>query len=123
MEIKSIIILGQSEIEERRKSLGEGIGWVVPDLHEKCAGVRHTNSKQCRSLKKIKANEIKKRKTKFCCSVARGSAPEQLLSVRIDPLPSAVSELTLSGFGGARRSTPMWVVLEVGLGVRADHPG
>ena len=52
MEIKSIIILGQSEIEERRKSLGEGIGWVVPDLHEKCAGVRHTNSKQCRSLKK-----------------------------------------------------------------------
>ena len=38
MEIKSIIILGQSEIGERRKSLREGIGWVVPDLHEKGAG-------------------------------------------------------------------------------------
>ena len=46
-----------------------------------------------------------------------------VVSIRIDPLPSAVSELTLSGFGGARRSTPMWDVLEVGLGVRADHPG
>ena len=81
MEIKSIIILGQSEIGERRKSLREGIGWVVPDLHEKRAGVRHPSSKQCRSLKKRSANEIKKRKAKFCCRVARGSAPEQLSSV------------------------------------------